>query len=102
MFKNNQIRFYITMFLTVLFLVGCANDENSATNSNDQTASGKAVKGGELTYALATSPDTLDPHRTGLVVALRVITQVFDSLVTLDENNKVHPHLATEWVISED
>jgi peptide/nickel transport system substrate-binding protein len=81
--------------ITSLVLAGCSSD---ATNANNAT--GESVKGGELTYALATAPDSLDPHRTGYVVALRVIAQIFDTLITLDENNAFQPRLATEWNVS--
>ncbi|MEI0737672.1 hypothetical protein VQ056_15070 [Paenibacillus sp. JTLBN-2024] len=59
-------------------------------------------KAGELTYALATSPDTLDPHRTGLAVAVRVIRTIYDSLVVQLPDNTIKPWLATEWTISDD
>lgn len=63
---------------------------------------GEAVQGGELSYALATSPDTLDPHRSGLAVAVRVIHTIFDSLVVQLPDNSIKPWLAASWTISED
>ena len=98
--KNKLWLIAILSIISVLLLAACSDD---STNTNaPANTSGEIQKGGELTFALATSPDSLDPHRTGYVVALRVIAQIFDTLVTLDENNEYHPRLATEWSISED
>ena len=90
-----------TAFL--LLLAGCSN---GASTSNSEDTSGKAgteaSSGGELTYALATSPDTLDPHRSGLAVSVRAFRPIFDSLVVQTADNTIQPWLATEWKVSED
>ncbi|MCR8656207.1 ABC transporter substrate-binding protein [Paenibacillus endoradicis] len=107
----------ITMLLALsLVLSACANGQNT-TNSEVKQGSGQstlattgttdkgessAVVGGELSYALATSPDTLDPHRSGLAVAVRVIRTIYDSLVVQLPDNTIKPWLATEWTLSED
>lgn len=91
-----------------LVLAGCggtpgtehAGGESQAPGT--ASAEGTATQGGELTYALATSPDTLDPHRSGLAVAVRVIRTIFDSLVVQLPDNSIKPWLATSWTISED
>ncbi|GAB3836063.1 ABC transporter substrate-binding protein [Dactylosporangium cerinum] len=77
----------------------------SACSSTDTAAgqSGGAPRpGGTLTYALATSPDQLDPARSGLNVAGRVLRSIFDSLVSLQPDGSVQPWLATKWDISAD
>ncbi|REJ13256.1 MAG: ABC transporter substrate-binding protein [Paenibacillaceae bacterium] len=92
----------------MLLMAGCqAQRADHADQSGDTAASGSGVNaggriGGELTYALATSPDSLDPHRSGLAVAVRVIRTIHDSLIVQDENGEVKPWLATSWEISED
>ena len=93
--KRTVLLMVLVAMVTSLVLAGCASDTKNSSN-----ATGEVVKGGELTYALATPPDSLDPHRTGYVVALRVIAQVFDTLITLDEKNEFQPRLATEWNVS--
>ncbi|THF84620.1 ABC transporter substrate-binding protein [Cohnella fermenti] len=75
---------------------------SSAAPSAEQAAAETPVQGGELTYALATSPDTLDPARSGLAVASRVYRSIFDNLVVKDANNEIKPWLATEWSVSDD
>jgi len=92
----------------LLVLAGCQTQRADGPASPEgQAASaggGESVKtaGGELTFALATSPDSLDPHRSGLAVAVRVIRTIHDSLVVQDENGEIKPWLATSWDISDD
>jgi peptide/nickel transport system substrate-binding protein len=94
----------------VLVLSGCAgtkqagskNEETEAGSSTNASAATEPIKGGELTYALATSPDNLDPHRSGLAVAVRVIRTIHDNLVAQLSDGSIVPWLATEWEISED
>lgn len=95
-------RFYalIVTLIVALIVTACGNDISDSNTPADALSDIKG--GGELTFAIATPPDSLDPHRTGYVVALRVIAQIFDTLITLDDNNEYHPLLATEWSVSED
>ncbi|WP_282935943.1 ABC transporter substrate-binding protein [Paenibacillus sp. RC67] len=87
----------------LLVLSGCVKDGGAAATGSSQNANGQpAVQGGDLSFALATSPDTLDPHRSGLAVAVRVIRTIYDSLVVQLPDNTIKPWLATEWSISPD
>lgn len=86
--------------ILLLVLSGCAKD--SGATATGTAPDGKPVQGGELSFALATSPDTLDPHRSGLAVAVRVIRTIYDSLVVQLPDNTIKPWLATEWAISPD
>lgn len=98
------------MAVTALVLSGCAGTNKSASNTNASAPSTNAgtaatsapIKGGELSYALATSPDTLDPHRSGLAVAVRAIRTIHDNLVAQLPDGTIAPWLATEWEVSED
>lgn len=109
--KSRNYTFSIFTLLLALLLVlsACTNGQNttntdvkgSAPSTTDKGES-SAVVGGELSYALATSPDSLDPHRSGLAVAVRVIRTIYDSLVVQLPDNTIKPWLATEWSVSED
>jgi peptide/nickel transport system substrate-binding protein len=46
--------------------------------------------------------DTLDPHKSTLLVAHEVMWQIYDSLIYLDASGQVLPGAATEWTFSED
>lgn len=96
---------YMTLAaVLVLVLSGCgaAGNSNSAVQaSGGEQAAGQA-EGGNLTYALATSPDTLDPHRSGLAVTVRAIRTIYDNLVVQLPDGSIKPWLAKEWSVSED
>ncbi|MEO2257099.1 ABC transporter substrate-binding protein [Paenibacillus amylolyticus] len=88
----------------VMVLSGCGAAGGS-TNSTAQASGGGQTgqaEGGNLTFALATSPDTLDPHRSGLAVTVRAIRTIYDNLVVQLPDGSIKPWLATEWSVSED
>lgn len=83
---------------------GNSGDAGSVDSSSSIfAASEKApVAGGTLTYGLSSSPDSLDPHVSGMDVASRVMRNIYDSLVALTPDDRVVPWLATEWTVSPD
>ncbi|TVX99873.1 ABC transporter substrate-binding protein [Cohnella terricola] len=78
------------------------NEASASPSASTQAPSATAVQGGDLTFALASSPDSLDPQRSNLAVASRVYSSIFDNLVARDTDNKIKPWLATEWTVSDD
>lgn len=58
--------------------------------------------GGFLRIARSQESDTLDPHKTSLLVAHEVAWQIYDSLIYLDESGEVYPGLALSWEFSND
>ncbi|WP_128100000.1 ABC transporter substrate-binding protein [Paenibacillus sp. DCT19] len=103
-------KWWISIILTSVFVLSaCSNGSSTkqatpADSSTETTAASSSTtgKGGDATYALATSPDTLDPARSGLAVAIRVYRTLFDNLVVKTEDGTIKPWLATEWEESED
>ncbi|WP_145408053.1 ABC transporter substrate-binding protein [Paenibacillus xylanexedens] len=103
-------KWWISIILTSVFVLSaCSNGSSTkqatpADSSTETTAASSSTtgKGGDAIYALATSPDTLDPARSGLAVAIRVYRTLFDNLVVKTEDGTIKPWLATEWEESED
>jgi peptide/nickel transport system substrate-binding protein len=60
------------------------------------------TEGGTLRIARGQESDTLDPHKTTLLVAHEVCWQIYDPLIYLDEAGKVYPALALSWAFSND
>jgi peptide/nickel transport system substrate-binding protein len=58
--------------------------------------------GSTLKIARGQASDTLDPHKSTLLVAHEVMWQIYDSLIYLDESGTVYPGAATEWAFSDD
>ncbi|OCT11757.1 ABC transporter substrate-binding protein [Paenibacillus pectinilyticus] len=101
------IKFSALSLAIALVLTGCGSTNSggsdaSSSSSPKQEGKQTAVIGGELTYALATSPDSLDPHRSGLAVAVRVLRTIYDSLVVQLPDGTIKPWLATDWTVSPD
>ncbi|WP_434749595.1 ABC transporter substrate-binding protein [Paenibacillus amylolyticus] len=90
----------------VMVLSGCGAASGGKTSSAAQASAGGGqagkAKGGNLTFALATSPDSLDPHRSGLAVAVRAIRTIYDNLVVQLPDGSIKPWLAKEWSVSKD
>ena len=55
-----------------------------------------------LRYGTETEVAGFDPHTISSHASLRVMAQVYNQLVDVDENLNVIPELATSWEISED
>ncbi|MCM3134655.1 ABC transporter substrate-binding protein [Paenibacillus polysaccharolyticus] len=90
----------------VMVLSGCGAASGGKTSGAAQASAGGGqagkAEGGNLTFALATSPDTLDPHRSGLAVAVRAIRTIYDNLVVQLPDGSIKPWLAKEWSVSKD
>lgn len=60
-------------------------------------------RGGTLTFAVATTPPTLDWHTTGArATAVYAGMYIWESLVAVDEKFVPHPMLAERWDVSRD
>ncbi len=62
-------------------------------------ASGAIAQGKTLRYASAFDPQTMDPHALALLYQTRVVTQIYEGLVTRDRQFKLEPSLATSWAM---
>ncbi|MCZ2260160.1 ABC transporter substrate-binding protein [Sporosarcina sp. G11-34] len=98
--KINQLVSLLLIFSLVL--AGCSSGGKTSAKTDGGNEEKEAVSGGELTYALATDPDTLDPHVSAFAVSTRVIKGLFETLVYQGLDNEIEPWLATEWEVSED
>jgi peptide/nickel transport system substrate-binding protein len=106
--KLRYIPVTLLLAAAITVITACAGTGGSGSQSASPASSvngagnGQAASGGELSFALATSPDSLDPHRSGLAVAVRVFRTIYDNLVVQLPDNTIKPWLATEWSISPD
>lgn len=65
-------------------------------------AQSEPVSGGTLVWGHSETTQNLDIHQTGTASTLRVLENVHDSIVTIDENLTVIPNLAESFERSED
>ncbi len=104
---RNVIR--LLLLLSVIFVVACSNnnsggnvsDNNNDNNSNDNNTSDVST-GGDMKLAWNSEPPTLDTHITNTNVTRDIARQVFETLVTFDENYEIIPMLAESFEENED
>lgn len=102
------IRLSLLTAALLMVLAGCsAGKKTEGTSSAAAASSGNGSSavpstGGDLTYALATSPDSLDPSGSGYAVSHRVFRNIFDSLVSQLPDGTFKPWLAESWTKSDD
>ena len=58
--------------------------------------------GGHLRIGRSQDSDTLDPHKTFLLVSHEIMWQIYDSLIYLDASGNVYPGAAESWAFSND
>jgi peptide/nickel transport system substrate-binding protein len=84
----------------MLLTVACGGSGDSQSQGGAEGEG--AVARDNVVVAINASPATLDPYGTTDMPAARVTTNVFDTLVCIDENNEVAPCLAESWEIVDD
>jgi len=65
-------------------------------------ASSHIKRGGTLKVATISDPQILDPNGLYTSVELRICEQLFNGLVSIDENLNIVPDLAEEWAVTKD
>ena len=84
------------------FAAGCGGDDNNASSSGTTEASG-GTTGGTLVFAGAADPVVLDGSLVSDGESLRVIDQIYETLVGLKPGTtELEPLLATSWKASDD
>jgi peptide/nickel transport system substrate-binding protein len=62
----------------------------------------QAAGGKDIIFGRAQDADSLDPARVSTTISLQVMAQIYNNLLTMDANGKLHPGLASEWKGSSD
>lgn len=79
---------------SALALAGCSG-------GGEPTGSATPTEGGDVVFAIDTVLNSFDPNVAAAAQDARVMRQLYDSLVILDDG-EVKPWLATVWEVSED
>ncbi len=99
--------------ILMLSCAGCSGTSQtpaatSTTSSSDsETSGGGASSPAEssrdtLHVATTTDPEGLDPQKTSAVSTFFVTSNIFEPLLTMDENWNFQPCLAESWEVAED
>ena len=91
-----------TMMLTAL--AGCGDGSSSGTSqSGSSGSSGSSASSGEgsvkdeVVVILRAEPSNIDPHGNTELVAMTTQVQIFETLVTKDQDGNIIPCLAESW-----
>ncbi|OCG76438.1 ABC transporter substrate-binding protein [Microbacterium sediminis] len=85
--------------VSLLALAGCAG---ASGDEGGNAPTGEPTPGGEAVFAVDSNFFGFDPNVTPAAQDARVLRQMFDSLLYLDESGELQPWLATEWSASDD
>ena len=94
----------------VLALTACggsaapaASNAPAASSSGSGNAAAPAAEGKDsVSVSVESVISTLDPYETLAYTSWFVFNQIYETLVTVDDNGNVQPCLATAWEVSED
>lgn len=96
--STGWIKILVGLLAVTLWLAGCAGGKTPAPSAGG----GGPQPGGKVVFGFTYEPVTLDPHVSGQANAFRILRQVMDSYLWMDEKGNVHPLLAKSWEISPD
>ncbi|MGH3019695.1 MAG: ABC transporter substrate-binding protein [Gaiellaceae bacterium] len=106
--RGKSIRLFLLLasMLLALGLAGCGGDDDdgeAADTGAAETDGGEGGGGGTLVFAGAADPVVLDGALVSDGESLRVIDQIYESLVSLEPGTtELAPGLAKSWELSED
>jgi peptide/nickel transport system substrate-binding protein len=114
--KRHLMRLLMVVLCIMVIAAGCSKSGNNAgtdsggnsgTNntpapSAPSTGGGSAPSKDTLIVGQEADAGTLDPQKQGKMPDMNILINIFDTLVTRDENNELAPGLATEWKALDD
>lgn len=81
-------------------LTACSSGATTTSSSPTGGTASKPVSGGQLVAALTGNPSSMDPAAAGIYTSLQVLDNIFSKLITMDENGKFIPELASSWTVN--
>ncbi|HLS06727.1 MAG TPA: ABC transporter substrate-binding protein [Bacillota bacterium] len=105
------IKASLMLLLMIAFVVGCSSDDDTnepsdgGEGTSEESTEGDTENvptGGTIDVAFSAQPATFDPHMTTAVATSDVVRNVYETLVTIDDNHEFIPMLADTYEISDD
>ncbi len=84
-----------------LSLAACGSSE-PAPEGGDSAASTAKSPDNDIVVALQADTTSMDPHLASNGISNQILDQVYETLLTFDEDTNVVPLLAKDWKVSED
>lgn len=95
----------LTLAIAAGLMAGCGGGASSAGTSGgteSTPASAPAEQKTDLVVAQTSDATTMDPQKQGKMPDMNILINIFDTLVTRDEDGNLAPSLATEWEAIDD
>ena len=98
-----RVLLLIAILALALAAVGCGGDDDEEGSGAATATSEEGASGGTLVFGTASDPVVLDGALVSDGESLRVIDQIFETLVTLKPGTtELEPGLAKSWELSDD
>ena len=91
-----KIKNLFLISILVLILAACTNDDNVDEQTADD-GDAETSNGGDLTVAIPSDAISMDPHGNNDVPSEQVRDEIYEPLITLDDDLELVPLLAEEW-----
>src|ERR687892_303390 len=101
--KWHRLLMLLVVALLAFAAAGCGGDDDDEAGDGGTTTEAAAAEGGTLVFGTSSDPVVLDGALVSDGESLRVIDQIYESLVSLKPGTtELEPGLAKSWEISED
>jgi peptide/nickel transport system substrate-binding protein len=99
-----RVLLLVAMLALALVAAGCGGDDDEASgDTNAASTEGGGASGGTLVFGTSSDPVVLDGALVSDGESLRVIDQIFETLVSLKPGTtELEPGLAESWELSDD
>lgn len=95
--------FAMTLMLIAAMATGCAGNDGSNAGDDSKNAANTGNKeSNSIVVATSAEPTSLDPQYGEDTTTQRVVMQISDTLIAVDEEMNYQPCLAETWNVSED
>lgn len=85
-------------------LVACSSDAPASSEGEGDSTVTETAKSpdNDLVVALQADTTSMDPHVGSNGISNQILNEVYETLITFDEDTNVVPLLAKDWAVSED
>ena len=90
------------ILLSGLLIAACGGNANKEIEDSNKQSENTSTQGNMINIGLAENVPTLDPAIASDTTSSRVLNDLFEGLVSEDENNNPVPGVAKSWQISKD
>ncbi len=99
--------FLALCMLLTLVLAGCGdspstNGQNGSQGQGQSGPSSGGEKRTDLHLALVEVPSVIDPHYSNLIVEQTIWSQIYETMVFIEDDGTERPVLATDYTVSDD